>query len=269
MQKIDIDKVLAGKSPRLARRIPRFVVNYLKRIVHQDELNYMIENFGDMSPVDFVRHCLNYMGIEYTSSGMEKLDRNGRYIFASNHPFGGMDGMMLADEVSTYMGDVRVIVNDLLMHIEPLRPIFIPVNKLGRQNSESVVAFREAFASDIPIVTFPAGLCSRKSGGKVYDLPWKANFIKRAVSSHRDVVPVYFDGHLSNFFYRLANIRKKLGIKANIEMVYLVNEMFKQRGSRFTILIGDPVPYTTLNSADGLQQSVSMIKNMVYALKNS
>lgn len=269
MQEIDVYKVLKDKNPKLARRVPKFVINYLTRTIHQDEINEILSAYSDLEGVEFIREALKHMGIKYHSSGLDKLDPEGRYIFASNHPFGGLDGLMLADEVYTRFGDVRVVVNDLLMHLEPIKGIFVPVNKHGRQNEGSVNAFNDAFASDMPIITFPAGLCSRRRGGVVCDLEWKSNFIRKAVQSHRDVVPVYFEGRLSSFFYRLSNARKSLGIKANVEMLYLPDEMFKQCGEDFEILFGEPIPYGTLLEGRNPAQAAMFVKEQVYSMRKS
>jgi putative hemolysin len=207
------------------------------------------------------------MDITCRVEGMERLDPAGRYIFASNHPFGGPDGLMLADKVAEYFGDVRLVVNDLLMNLSPLRSIFVPVNKHGRQSAEYSRVFTDAFSSDIPIVTFPAGLCSRRRGGVVEDLRWKPNFIRRAVSDRRDVVPVFFEGELSNFFYRLSSLRTALGIRANIEMLYLVDEMFRLSGRSFAIRVGEAVKWEYF--ADGRRPQVRCdeIRRRVYALR--
>jgi putative hemolysin len=143
----------------------------------------------------------------------------------------------------------------------------VPVNKHGRQNAEYSRLFTEAFASDMPIVTFPAGLCSRRIRGEVTDLPWKPNFIRQAIANRRDVVPVFFSGELSNFFYRLSNARKFFGIKANIEMLYLVDEMFKQRGRSFTIRIGEPVAWEDFTDGQRPQAWCEQIRRRAYALK--
>lgn len=209
MPKIDVDAVLAAKAPRIARWVPGFVIRWLKRTIHQDEINYILEEYSALPPQQFIQACFKFWGVTYSVEGLEKLDPKGRYLFASNHPFGGMDGMMLADELVGYFGDARVIVNDLLMHVEPLRPLWIPVNKHGSQCGEYLRRFDEAFASDCPILTFPAGLCSRRRQGVVSDLPWRSNFVKRASSSERRIVPVFVEGELSDFFYRLSNFRTK------------------------------------------------------------
>lgn len=266
MKEIDVKKVLEDKSPKLAHRIPRFVINYLRRTIHEREVNEILSAFSDLEGIEFVRAALGRMDISYHSVGMEKLDPAGRYIFASNHPFGGLDGLMLADEVSKYFGDVRVVVNDLLMNLEPIKGLFVPVNKHGRQNMGSVEAFNDAFASNMPIITFPAGLCSRRTKGVVCDLEWKSNFIKKAVTSQRDVVPVFFEGVLSDFFYNIHNFRKLFGIRLNIEMLYLVDEMFRQKCSNFRIVIGEPVPYEKLLDGRNPKQAAQYIKELAYRL---
>ena len=187
MPKIDVDAVLAAKAPRIARWVPGFVIRWLKRTIHQDEINYILDEYSALPPQQFIQACFKFWGVTYSVEGLENLDPKGRYLFASNHPFGGMDGMMLADELVGYFGDARVIVNDLLMHVEPLRPLWIPVNKHGSQCGEYLRRFDEAFASDCPILTFPAGLCSRRRQGVVSDLPWRSNFVKRAAASGRTI----------------------------------------------------------------------------------
>ncbi len=263
---VDLDKVIADKNPRLARLLPRFLKRYLKRIIHQDEINHVLRSFSHQTPVEFIRSTLSYMEISYRAVGLEQLSDQGRYLFVSNHPFGGMDGMMLCDELDKRFGSGRIIVNDILMNLKPLAPLFIPVNKHGRQNSDYLRFFREALSSDDQIATFPAGLCSRRIDGKICDTKWKSSFVKNAIESHRDIVPVFFEGRLSNFFYNLSSLRKRLGIKANIEMIYLPDEMFSQHGRHFDIHFGAPVPWQELAAAGSASQNAQRIREMVYAM---
>ena len=251
----------------MAKRLPRFVKNYLKRIVHQDEINEVLAECGGLDYLDFIRESLKYMGVSYHVSGLENIHAGGRYLFASNHPFGGMDGLMIAERISSVLGDVKSISNDILMAVEPLRPLFLPVNKHGKQSREAARIFDECFASDIAIQTFPAGLCSRRINGRVTDLEWKSNFVKKAIQYKRDVVPVHVEGRLSNFFYNLANIRTALGIKANIEMLYLVDEMYKQKGKNFEIIIGEPISYKELEAMGDYNEMTDFVRKKSYALK--
>ena len=172
---------------------------------------------------------------------------------------------MIADALIDRFGDARVVVNDLLMYIDPSRPIWLPVNKHGRQKAEYARRYDEAFDGDLPILTFPAGLCSRRRGGVVSDTQWRLNFIKRAHASQRRIVPLYVDGRLSNFFYRIARLRERLGIKFNIEMLWLPDEMFRQGGSCFRIVAGEPIAPENLTGT--LRQQADAVREKVYRLK--
>ena len=263
-----IGAVLADKAPRLARWIPGFVIGWLRRTIHESEINYILEHYWNLPPQEFIRACFREWQVTYTVEGLEKLDPKGRYLFAANHPFGGMDGMMLADKLIDRFGDARVVVNDLLMHLEPLRPLWIPVNKHGSQNSAYARKFDEEFVGEVPILTFPAGLCSRCIGGEVTDLPWKTNFLKKAYASQREIVPVFVEGRLSNFFYRVARLRVMLGLKLNIEMLWLPDEMFSQKGRHFRIFVGDPIPVSELQRYGGLREQAEFVRKKAYFLEN-
>lgn len=263
---IDIKQVIASKNPKLLKMMPGFILKYLKRIIHEDEINEGLDKFGHKHDIEFIEEVFNYLEISYTVDGLEKLDTDKRYLFASNHPLGGLDGIILIHAISQKFSSVKVPSNDLLMNIEQLKNNFIPINKHGSQSKDIAKAMEDAYASDGQIFNFPAGLCSRKQGGKIMDLEWKKNFIVKAKKHKRDVVPVFFSGRNSNFFYNLAKIRKFLGIKVNIEMLYLVDEMFKQRGKSMHVVIGEPIPYETFDSSKTPQSWANWLKQKVYEL---
>ena len=269
MPQIDIAEVLRQKAPELSRRIPRFAVEWLRRTVHERDINHILASYWDLPPQEFIRACFREWQVTYSAHGLDRLDPAGRYLFVANHPFGGMDGMMLADKLIDRFGDARVVVNDLLMHVEPLRPLWIPVNKHGSQNSAYARRFDEAFAGDLPILTFPAGLCSRRIGGRIADTEWKTNFLKKAAASGRTIVPVFVEGRLSDFFYRVDRIRKALGIRFNIEMLWLPDEMFSQQGRHFRIVVGDPVPAEELAQFGSLREQAEAIRRKTYFLEKS
>ena len=267
-QLIDVEKVFLEKSPRLARKIPRFIYSYLKKVVHQNDLNQGIRRFGDLTGLAFLRGILDYMGVNITHQGLENVPVEGRFIIASNHPLGGLDGMALMKIAGEVRSDIVFPVNDLLMNIPNLRPLFIPINKLG-SNSQNLIIMNETFASDKAILYFPAGLCSRKQHGVIMDLEWKKTFITKARTFKRDIIPVYINGHNSNWFYNLANWRKLLGIKANIEMLYLVDEMFKQNNKNINIVFGKPISWETFDNRFTDTAWAQKVKQHVYTLKNN
>lgn len=262
--KIDLDKVIEQYKPEL-KRVP-LLVRYLNRIVHVKELNGLLDSYAHLGAIGFIHNSLSEMDITYSAKGLDELDINKRFIFASNHPFGGLDGIMLADIVAQRFGDVRVVVNDILMNVAPLKDIFIPVNKYGRQNLEYSKLYNDAFESDMPIITFPAGLVSRRKNGVISDSVWKNSFIKQAVTTERDVVPVFFDGGLSNFFYRLSSLRVFLGVKDNIEMIYLPNEMFKQAGAHYNVHFGKPISWRKLKEKNP-SKAARMVREKAYRMK--
>jgi putative hemolysin len=266
---IDIDAVIASKSKRLTKFTPKFVVNWVKRIVHQDELNEILKFSNGAIDVEFADKVLLWLNAKSNVKfiNRESLRSDGRYIFVSNHPLGGLDGLILISSLGKMFGKVKFVVNDLLMHILPMRNIFVPVNKHGSMGKDYGERIHNAYASDAQMLYFPAGLCSRLIDGKITDLEWKRNFIKQAKRYNRDIVPVYFGGRNSNFFYRLAKIRKMLGIKFNFEMIFLPDEMFRQKNSIFDVVIGEPIPISSIDSTRTLDQWCQEIREKCYKLK--
>lgn len=268
IKQIDLKEILAQKAPSAARKIPGFIVNYLIRTVHQDELNDILTRYHDKQGVAFMRELIGYFDLTLNLVNEKNIPAGGRYIFASNHPLGGLDGICLSAVIGTrYDGKIRYFVNDLLLYLSNLKSIFVPVNKHGSQGKKNARLMDEAYASENQIVTFPAGICSRKQNGKIEDPEWKKSFIQKAVEYKRDIVPVYFEGRNSNFFYRLANIRKAFGIKMNYEMIYLPDEMFRSKHKTFSIYFGEPIPWQTFDNSRKPAEWAEWVKNIVYTIK--
>ena len=262
-----IDKVLREKAPKYYKYIPRFVVSYLKRIVHQEELNVFLRDSKDKVGVDFLKACLEFLDANIVVKGEENLPKEGLYTFVSNHPLGGQDGVALGYILgSFYNGKVKYMVNDLLMNLQGLAPLCIPINKTGKQAKDFPRMVEAGFASDDQLIMFPAGLCSRRQNGVIRDLDWKKTFVVKSVQAHRDVVPIHFEGRNSNFFYNLANICKFLGIKVNIAMLYLADEMLKNRHKTFTVTIGKPISWQTFDKSKTPTEWAAYVKDIVYKL---
>jgi putative hemolysin len=267
---IDIDELLKSKMGRKVKYVPGFVTGWLKRVIHQDEVNKFLWESRDKVGVDWLEECVRYLDMTLKIEGKENLpDKNdGRlYTFVSNHPLGGEDGVALGAILGRhYEGKVKYLVNDLLMSLPGLAPLCIPVNKTGAQAKQFPVMVETCFKSDNNIIMFPAGLCSRRQNGVVRDLPWKKTFVTKSVETHRDVVPIHFGGHNSNFFYNLANTGKALGIKMNIAMLYLVDEMYKNVHKEFRIAIGRPIPWQTFDKSKTPKEWAQYVQNWVYEL---
>ena len=266
--RVDVRSVIKFKNPDLLRYIPGFIIDWVERLICQDEINNILDKYGNLKGVPFATATLRELNATYSVSGIDKIANKGRYIIVSNHPLGGFDGIILMDIFGNYFDNkIRFVVNDLLSAVEPLKPIFLPVNKFGKQSVEIAEKIHQEYASDNQIITFPAGLCSRLINGRIIDLEWKKSFVNQAIKYKRDIVPIYFDGKNSNFFYRFANIRKKLGIKFNYELILLPREMFKQRGGKFNIYIGDPIHCEELAHNGTPAEWTAKIRKTVYSLK--
>jgi len=263
---INVRAVIRSKSPALERYTPHFVIRYLERILHQDEVNYLIKTYGHLSGLEMAEAIYHHFGIEIRVHGLEQAPVDGRYIFVSNHPLGGLDGAMLIKVIGGQFGQVKFIVNDLLLYLTPFEDVFVPINKHGRQSQEYAKQINDTYDSPAQVIYFPAGLCSRKVKGRIIDPPWKRNVLLKAVKHKRDIVPVYFSGQNSNFFYRLANLRKRLHIPFNIEMLYLSDEAFRQKGSSFDIYFGPPIPYSAFTRDKSPDQWILEVRDQVYAL---
>lgn len=265
---IDIDKVLQSKAPDKYKYIPKFLISYLKKIVHQDEINVFLREAKDEIGVDFLEASMGFLDAKVEVKGKENLPEGGLYTFVSNHPLGGQDGVALGYILGRhYNGKVKYLVNDLLMNLRNLSPLFIPINKTGSQSKDFPAMVKAGFASDNQLIMFPAGLCSRRQkGGAIRDLEWRKTFIIQSVKAQRDVVPIHFEGRNSNFFYNLANISKALGIKFNIAMLYLVDEMFKNKHKTFTVTIGKPIPWQTFDKSKTPAEWAQYVKEIVYKL---
>ncbi len=262
LMRIDVGAVLAA---RLGRRPPRAVTAALERLVCQSRLNAMLEYAWPRRGADFCRAVVEHLGITVRVDGLDRLPASPRIIAVSNHPLGGLDGMILIDIFSRAYGrDVRFVVNDLLGAVEPLSDVFVPVNKHGAQSRDYAAAVEAAFASDAPVLMFPAGLCSRRRDGRVADLEWQKMFVLKARRYGRAVVPVHFDAANSPRFYRWARLRERLGIRFNAEMVLLPSEVFRAEGRTFDIRIGHPVDSALLEGDP--RQAAARIRNLVYTL---
>ncbi|MBW6490197.1 MAG: 1-acyl-sn-glycerol-3-phosphate acyltransferase [Lentimicrobium sp.] len=263
---IDLEKVIEQKSPRLLWMLPGFLLSYLRRIIHQDELNDGLNKHRDKEGLEFLDEILKEFGVNILTSGNENLLLSDRLVVVSNHPLGGLDGMALMQAVGKKTPDIAAPVNDFLMHLPNLRPLFFPVNKHG-SNASNIAVFNETFSSGKTIIYFPAGLCSRKTGNEIIDLEWQKTFLSKARKFKRDILPVHISGRNSSFFYNLANFRKRLGLKANIEMLFLVDEMFKQKNKQIIITFGKPIPIEVFDKSHSDRDWAGLLRLHVYKLE--
>lgn len=262
---LDINEVL---GPKLLKKLPRFAVNFLKKRIHQDDINDCILHAEDYAGAGFFDEALKYIGITYRIRGEENLVPGKKYLFACNHPLGGPEALIIGSVFRQIYGDgFKVPTNQLLTHMKPLKEFFVPVNALGPKQSRDLgERINEMFGSDSQVLVFPAGMCARKIKGKVTEMPWKKMFITQARKHERDVVPVHMSGYNSKLFMFLTSLSKLLGLKVNMGMFLLVDELFNKAGQEFVITFGEPIPYSAFDRSKTDLQWAAEVKDKVELL---
>lgn len=272
---IDVDQIIRSKAGSKYKYIPRPVISWLRKILHEDDNNYLLTVLAkEKVGMDWLDECLSYLRMENDVRGIDALPDNsgGRYYtFVSNHPMGGVDGVALGSILChRYDSKIKYLVNDVLMNLKGLAPLCVPINKTGSQSRDFPRMVDAAFASENNVLMFPAGLCSRKQpDGTIRDLPWTKTFVAKSVQYQRDVIPIHFSGRNSDKFYNIANWSKRLGLKFNLAMLFLVDEMYKNVGQKFTVTFGEPIPWQTFDDSKTRQEWAQWVKEKVYELDSN
>ncbi|MDP3556993.1 MAG: 1-acyl-sn-glycerol-3-phosphate acyltransferase [Bacteroidota bacterium] len=262
---IDIESILKEKAYKLYRWLPRFAIKWLKKKLHEDDINATMLHLGDKQGLDFNAEGLKKIGAEVESVNAHFVPKTGKVTIASNHPLGGLDGMALIKAVGEVRPDVRFFVNDVLKNLKNYGEIFVAVNKLGSASASSLRVMEEVFRSETAVLIFPSGLVSRKQNGLIRDLRWRKSFVTQAIDHKRMIQPVFIEGKNSKFFYNFAKWRKRLGIKANIEMLFLPDEMFMANRKTIKIHFSKPFESTILDSSKTHREWSELIYKFIYS----
>ncbi|MDO8998954.1 MAG: 1-acyl-sn-glycerol-3-phosphate acyltransferase [Bacteroidota bacterium] len=262
---IDIESILKEKAYKLYRWLPRFAIKWLKKKLHEDDINATMLHLGDKQGLDFNAEGLKKIGAEVESVNAHFVPKTGKVTIASNHPLGGLDGMALIKAVGEVRPDVRFFVNDVLKNLKNYGEIFVAVNKLGSASASSLRVMEEVFRSETAVLIFPSGLVSRKQNGLIRDLRWRKSFVTQAIDHKRMIQPVFIEGENSKFFYNFAKWRKRLGIKANIEMLFLPDEMFMANRKTIKIHFSKPFESTILDSSKTHREWSELIYKFIYS----
>jgi 1-acyl-sn-glycerol-3-phosphate acyltransferase len=263
---IDVDKVLSEKAPGLKKWMPKFALSWLKRKLHEDDINTIMHELKDVYGIEFNNQGLDKLGAKIVSNNNHHIPKEGGVIFASNHPLGGLDGMAFVKTIAEVRPDIHFVVNDVLKNLKNYGDVFIGINKIKSTSATSLRTIESVLITDEAVGFFPAGLVSRKQDGKIMDLDWKKSFVTQAIDHKRMIVPVFIEGKNSNFFYNFANFRKRIGIKANIEMLFLPDEMFKQRDQTIKVHFSKAFDAASvLNKSKSHKQWADKIKEYIYS----
>lgn len=268
--KLDIDGIIKDKMGRKARYVPWFVICYLKHIIHQDWANVFFAQAKDLKGSAWLKAAIEYLDVTIKVKGLENLppaDDGKVYTFVSNHPLGGIDGVAIGSIIGAkYNDNFKYLSNDLLMNVPGVASLSVGINKNGKNGRDFPGVIKATFQEKQHVVMFPAGLCSRKYGKVIKDIPWKSTFIKKSVETGRDIVPIHFEGRNSNFFYNVANLCKWMHFKFNYAQLFLADELYKNQHQTFTITIGKPIPVSTFDKTKKSNQWAQWVYDKVYAL---
>lgn len=268
--KVDIEKVIRSQENRHIKKMPNFVVRYIKKVIREDELNKITEYAGDSQGIEFIKKSMEYLNVTCNFFNKENIPPEGRYIFACNHPLGGIDFFAAILSINDNYNNIKAIANEMLMHVKPLQDIFLPVNVFGKNSEKAKEDIMKAMASeDIQMMTFPAGEVARKHNGKLDDGKWHRSFIRHAVEFERDIIPVFIDAENSKKFYRIANIRRTLRLKTDIELFLLPQELVKQKNKVINVTFGKPISYKIFDKNKHICEWAQEVKKVVYGLKRN
>lgn len=261
---IDVAKSINESNSKTLKKLPRFVIQLIAKIIKQNEMNRILEKYQDTVGLEFLQCVAEEFKLNIIIEGLEHLPEHGKCFFVSNHPFGVIDGLLITKTVCEKYGHLKAIGNDAFMFIPQLRPLIAAVNVYDGSSRGYIKALEETYQMDIPITHFPAGEVSRFYKGKVQDTHWQKSFISKAISCQRDIVPFHFYGRNSLLFYSIFKIRTFLGIHANIELMLLPREMFRKRGKTIRIKIGKPISYQQFDASFSHYQWAQKVRDFVY-----
>lgn len=258
---LDLNKVL---GPKLSKKLPGFVKRFIARRLHVKEVNDCVMHAEHYAGVGFFDEALKYVGITYRVRGEENIDLSKKYIYVCNHPLGGPEALIIGSIFRKIYGDgFTVPSNQILYNLKPLQEFFVPVSVGGKQGRDIAEKVASMFESGRQVLVFPAGLCARTFKGVVTEMPWKKMFVAQARKYQRDVVPVHISGHNSKWYFFLSWLSRTLKLKFNLGMIFLVDELFKQRGNEFVITFGKPIEYDRFDKTKTDLQWADEVKNIV------
>jgi putative hemolysin len=265
---IDVNKIISEGDSQVLKKLPRFIINLLAKIIRQNEMNQILNKYSDNKGIHFLPKMIEEFNLTLDIEGLSNLPENGKCFFAANHPFGIIDGLIITYIVSNKYDNLKAIGNDAFMFIPQLRPLIAAVNVFGKSSKEYIKALDLVYNSNVPITHFPAGEVSRKYKRKIEDTVWQKSFITKSISSQRDIVPIHFHGKNSALFYFIHKVRKTLGIKVNLELLLLPREMFKKRNKTIKVSIGKPISHKLFNTVYNHFQWAQKVREYVFNLNN-
>ena len=268
-QPINIKALATRVSPKLGKLIPKFMYNKFEKILHIKELNTFFEAHCNDEPQAFLDAVVEFLDIKLVLEDNAGLGESAEALkgqsvmFVSNHPYGGPEAMVLFDWIHRNFSDCRLVAQAFLKFIKPL-------GKTCVYNKKEVRSLMNAVADKTSLLIYPAGYCSRKlSFGEVFDYDWKASFVKIAKKNNMPIAVFYTDGQLSPRMHRWTKFRRIFHIKTSFETMFLVDEMFKLKGSTMKIVLGDVIDPNKLEDSVSKEEWAARIRQYCYELRKN
>ena len=264
---LNIEATLNSKFPNLDQSLKgRLAKKFIKRFAHEDEINEFIQSHPHLEGVSFIHKAFEHFDFAYhiCSASRKNIPAQGRVIIVANHPIGTLDGMALVDMVRSIRKDVKVVANELLAQVKPLRSCFFAINNMSPRASHKTQfkAMTDALELDQAVIVFPAGEVSRFGRKGIKDADWKTGFLKLAKKTNTPILPLYIEARNSLTFYGASMLYKPLGT------MLLMNEMFNKNGRTIGLKTGKLIPAQEIsNSPLPLNELAQKVKKSVYQLK--
>lgn len=250
MRQINIMDIVLSKYPGFLKGFPSFVKDFilflLNKLLHVKEVNDFIEKHHDKGGLAFADEILEYLEFSYTYSNRDKarIPNEGKLIIIANHPLGGLDGIALLKMIGDVRSDVKIVVNDFLLHLDNLSDLFLPFDILSQKNrKEGLQGIINALQNDNAVIFFPAGEVSRLTLKGIKDSKWQKGAVHLALKYQAPVLPVHIKARNSLLFYFTSLISKPLS------MLLLPRELFNKHGKSIDFTIGDHIAPSALPPA--------------------
>lgn len=247
---IDVPALLADKNPTLYHKLKGLPMRLLCQLVGMHQVNQALRHLPTQTQLtaeQFPQRVLNRLGVSVSSALTRNLPKaEARPVFVANHPTGGLDGLILLAWLQQFYPSVKVVVTDLLTHIEPLNPLLVPVNRY-QSSHHALRNLTQAFAGDDALLLFPAGRTARMQQGQLTEFNWNSMPEKLAKKTQRSIVPLHLQGQNSGLFYAIAKLRSALGIELNLEMLLLARELMNPATRHFRLTVGPTIDHDSIN----------------------
>jgi len=262
---LDIQSLIEKKFKKI-QTLPFFlkkpIYGILKNILYEKRINNFLKKYGSSTSFEFIEHILDNFNFSYkvALNQIENIPTTGRVIIIANHPLGMLDALCLIHMIKRVREDIKIVANDILVQIEPLKPLFLSVDTFGGKiPKNSIDKIYNSLNNEEAIIIFPAGEVSRLSIAGVKDTKWQKGFLKFALNKNVPILPIYIKAKNSLLFYTVSMLNKRLSA------FLLPHEMFNKKNRSIEFKIGRLIPYNSFKDTNiHIQEKVILFKQHLY-----